>query len=35
MKKDSVWLIDFFEFLFIPYNEQVPALNAAVMKDKE
>ena len=35
VKKDSVWLIDFFDFSFIPYNEQVPALNAAVMKDKE
>lgn len=35
VKSDSVWLIDFFDFSFVPYNEQIPALNAAVMKDKE
>lgn len=35
VKKDSIWLIDFFDFSFIPYNEQIPLLNEAVMKDKE
>ena len=35
VKRDSVWVIDFFDFSFIPYNEQIPALNAAVMNDKE
>ena len=35
VKSDSVWLIDFFDFSFIPYNEQVPALNAAVTVEKE
>jgi hypothetical protein len=35
VKKDSVWLVDFFDFSFVPYNEQIPALNDAVMEDKE
>lgn len=35
VKSDSVWLIDFFDFSFIPYNEQIPALNAAVAEEKE
>jgi hypothetical protein len=35
VKNDSVWLIDFFDFSFVPYNEQIPALNAAVMKDSD
>lgn len=35
VKKDSVWLIDFFDFSVIPYNEQLPALNKAVMQDLE
>jgi hypothetical protein len=35
VKSDSVWLIDFFDFSFIPYNEQIPALNAAVAEKKE
>jgi ketosteroid isomerase-like protein len=35
VKRDSVWLIDFFDFSFIPYNEQISTLNAAVMKEKE
>lgn len=34
VKKDSVWLIDFFDFSFVPYNEQIPVLNAAVMKEE-
>ena len=35
VKRDSVWLIDFFDFSLIPYTEQLPALNAAVMNDQE
>lgn len=35
VKKDSVWLIDYFDFSVIPYNEQFPALNAAVMIEQE
>ena len=35
VKRDSLWLIDFFDFSFIPYNEQIPALNAAVSIEKE
>jgi hypothetical protein len=35
VKKDSVWLIDFFDFSFIPYNEQIPVLNEAVSTEKE
>ncbi len=35
VKRDSVWLIDFSDFSLIPYNEQLPALNAAVMNDQE
>lgn len=35
VKKDSVWLIDFFDFSIIPYNEQLPALNTAVMNIEE
>jgi len=35
VKKDSVWLIDFFDFSFVPYNEQIPALNEAIMKAEE
>lgn len=35
VKSDSVWLIDFFDFSFIPYNEQIPLLNAAVKEEKE
>jgi hypothetical protein len=31
VKRDSVWVIDFFDFSVIPYNEQFPALNEAVM----
>ena len=34
-KSDSVWLIDFFDFSFIPYNEQIPLLNAAVKTENE
>ncbi len=30
VKRDAEWLIDFFDFSVIPYNEQYPALNAAV-----
>jgi hypothetical protein len=35
VKRDSVWLIDFFDFSIIPYNEQLPALNASVMNIPE
>ncbi len=35
VKRDSIWLIDFFDFSVIPYNEQLPALNAAVMNNQE
>jgi len=35
VKSDSVWLIDFFDFSFIPYNNQVPLLNKAVSAEKE
>ena len=35
VKRDSIWLIDFFDFSVIPYNEQFPALNAAVMNDPD
>lgn len=35
VKKDSLWLIDFFDFSFVPYNEQIPALNEAVMEEEE
>ena len=35
VKSDSVWLIDFFDFSFAPYNEQIPLLNAAVKEEKE
>ena len=35
VKSDSVWLIDFFDFSFIPYNEQIPVLNTAVTEEKE
>ncbi len=35
VKKDSLWLIDFFDFSFVPYNEQIPILNAAVMEEKK
>ena len=35
VKSDSVWLIDFFDFSFTPYNEQIPLLNAAVKEVKE
>lgn len=35
VKKDSGWVIDFFDFSVIPYEEQFPALNAAVMNDQE
>ncbi len=35
VKSDSGWLIDFFDFSFIPYNEQIPLLNAAVKLEKE
>ena len=35
VKKDSGWVIDFFDFSVIPYEEQFPALNAAVMSDQE
>lgn len=33
VKRDSLWLIDFFDFSVIPYNEQLPALNVAVTND--
>jgi hypothetical protein len=35
VKSDSVWLVDFFDFSFAPYNEQIPALNAAVSTEME
>jgi hypothetical protein len=35
VKKDSVWLVDLFDFSFVPFNEQIPVLNEAVMEDKE
>lgn len=35
VKQDSSWLIDFFNFSFVPYNEQIPALNEAVSEKKE
>ena len=35
VKSNSGWLIDFFDFSFIPYNEQIPLLNAAVKVEKE
>jgi hypothetical protein len=35
VKKDSVWLIDFFDFSFVPYNEQIPALNEAIINAEE
>jgi len=35
VKSDSIWLIDFFDFSFIPYNEQIPSLNAAVKVEEE
>jgi len=35
VKRDSKWLIDFSDFSFVPYNEQIPALNAAVVADQE
>lgn len=35
VKRDSVWLIDYFDFSVIPYNEQYPALNEAVMVEKK
>ena len=35
VKSDSVWLIDYFDFSVIPYNEQYPALNEAVMTEQK
>ena len=35
VKRDSEWLIDFFDFSIIPYNHQLPALNKAVIDDNE
>lgn len=35
VKKDSLWLVDFFDFSFVPYNEQIPALNEALTKDTD
>jgi len=35
VKKDEVWVIDYFDFSVIPYNEQYPAINAAVMIEEE
>lgn len=35
VKRDSTWLIDFYEMSVIPYAEQYPALNAAVAKEQE
>lgn len=30
IKGDAGWLIEFFDFSFVPYNEQIPLLNKAV-----
>ena len=35
VKNDSAWLIDFFDFSFIPYNKQIPVLNEAVKAEKD
>jgi hypothetical protein len=35
VKGDSGWLIDFMDFSIVPYNEQIPTLNAAVMPEEE
>ncbi len=34
VKTDSEWLIDFYDFSVIPYNEQLPAINEAVTQDQ-
>ena len=35
VKKDSEWVIEFFDFSVIPYNEQYPLLNEAIAKSQE
>jgi len=33
VKDDDIWSIDFFDFSVVPYNEQFPAINKAIMNN--
>ncbi|MEZ5070713.1 MAG: nuclear transport factor 2 family protein [Bacteroidales bacterium] len=35
VKKDTTWLIDFFDFSFVPENELIPLLNASMLAEGE
>jgi ketosteroid isomerase-like protein len=35
VKSETGWQVDFFDFSFVPYNDQIPLLNKAVMGNME